>query len=62
MNTPVDVVPEVPEPARSAAEAVRAAQAAQTRLAELAGQPVARHVTVYDEVHSVLQGALAGLD
>jgi hypothetical protein len=54
-------------PADAAAPAVAAVDAARARLAELAepadgdGMPVAAHVTVYDEVHDVLQGTLAGL-
>ncbi len=49
-----------PAPDR-AAPAVPAVEAARARLAELDGTPVAAHVTVYDEVHDVLQGTLAGL-
>lgn len=32
------------------------------RLAELDARPVAEHVEVYDEVHRLLQDALASLD
>ena len=44
------------------AEVVTAVEAVRGRLADLDGQPVAGHVAVYDEIHAVLQGALAGLD
>jgi hypothetical protein len=37
-------------------------QAAQERLAQLDGVALPEHVTVLDEVHGVLQEALAGLD
>jgi hypothetical protein len=37
-------------------------QAAQERLAALDDVPLVEHVTVLDEVHGVLQEALAGLD
>lgn len=49
--------------AAAAALAVAAVDAARARVAELAsgGTPVAAHVAVYDEVHDVLQGTLAGL-
>ena len=36
--------------------------AVRERLSGLSGTPVAGHVDVYDEVHNVLQGALATLD
>ena len=45
----------------AAAPAVAAVDAARERLAETEGTPVAGHVAVYDEVHGVLQGTLAGL-
>jgi hypothetical protein len=35
---------------------------ALARLEELQDQPVAEHVAVYDEVHRLLQDALATLD
>jgi hypothetical protein len=35
---------------------------AQQRLGELDAQPVAMHIDTYDEVHAVLQDALADLD
>lgn len=47
--------------AEAAAPAVAAVDAARARLAETEGTPVAGHVAVYDEVHGVLQGTLAGL-
>ena len=47
--------PETP----AAAGQVRAAAA---RLDELAGLPVAAHSATYDDVHTVLQDALADLD
>ena len=53
---------EVEERARAnAAPAVAAVAAARARLAEVETAPVAGHVAVYDEVHDVLQGTLAGL-
>ena len=36
--------------------------AAAERLTRLAGLPVAEHVAVFDEVHRLLQDALATLD
>jgi hypothetical protein len=48
-------------PEEAAAPAVAAVAAARDRLAEVDGTPVADHVAVYDEVHDVLQGTLAGL-
>lgn len=45
----------------AAAPAVAAVDAARERLAETEGTPVSGHVAVYDEVHGVLQGTLAGL-
>jgi hypothetical protein len=51
----------VTSPDEAAAPAVAAVDAARARLAELDGTPVAGHVAVYDEVHDVLQGTLAGL-
>jgi hypothetical protein len=48
-------------PDEAAAPAVAAVEAARERLAATDGTPVAEHVTVYDEVHDVLQGTLAGL-
>ena len=51
-----------PDPASDEpAAGVAAVDAARARLAELDAAPVAAHVTVYDEVHDVLQGTLAGL-
>jgi hypothetical protein len=47
--------------AERAAPAVAEVEAARARLAETDGTPVAGHVAVYDEVHGVLQGTLAGL-
>jgi hypothetical protein len=35
---------------------------AQQRLGDIDGQPVAAHIETYDEVHAVLQDALADLD
>jgi len=37
-------------------------EAALTRLDDLDETPVAEHVVVYDEVHRLLQDALAALD
>ena len=48
------------EPVDSAA--VRAVRAAEERLAAVEGTPAAAHVSTYDEVHAVLQDALADLD
>ncbi|HWL35260.1 MAG TPA: hypothetical protein VNQ77_03620 [Frankiaceae bacterium] len=60
--TPVaDQTPADPRAAEAAAPAVAAVDAARARLAETDGTPVAGHVAVYDEVHGVLQGTLAGL-
>lgn len=42
--------------------AVRAVRAAEERLAAVEGTPAAAHVATYDEVHAVLQDALADLD
>jgi hypothetical protein len=42
--------------------AVAAARAAEERLAELDELPVAAHIAIYDDVHAVLQDALAELD
>ena len=39
-----------------------AVETALTRLEELAERPVGEHVAVYDEVHRLLQDALAALD
>ena len=39
-----------------------AVDTALARLEELAERPVAEHVAVYDEVHRLLQDALAALD
>jgi len=39
-----------------------AVDAAVERLAELDERPVSEHVAVYDEVHRLLQDALAALD
>lgn len=50
-----------PRATEAAAPAVAAVDAARDRLAETDGTPVAGHVAVYDEVHGVLQGTLAGL-
>ena len=47
--------------AEAAAPAVATVEAARARLAEVDAAPVAGHVAVYDEVHDVLQGTLAGL-
>lgn len=58
MTTPTQ--PE-PTPADAAAPAIAAVDAARARLDDLDGTPVAGHVAVYDEVHDVLQGTLAGL-
>jgi hypothetical protein len=49
------------DPTTAAAPAVAAVQAARTRLGEVDELPVAAHPAVYDEVHDVLQGTLAGL-
>jgi hypothetical protein len=51
----------VTTPEVAAAPAIAAVEAARDRLADLDGTPVAGHVAVYDEVHDVLQGTLAGL-
>jgi hypothetical protein len=42
--------------------AARQVRQAQQRLGELDGQPVTAHIETYDEVHAVLQDALAELD
>jgi len=42
--------------------AVRAVRAAEERLAAIEGGPAAAHLSTYDEVHAVLQDALADLD
>ena len=47
--------------AAAAAPAVATVGAARERLAAVDGAPVAEHVAIYDEVHDVLQGTLAGL-
>jgi hypothetical protein len=39
-----------------------AVDVALERLEDLADRPVAEHVAVYDEVHRLLQDALAALD
>jgi hypothetical protein len=39
-----------------------AVETALARLEELADRPVTEHVAVYDEVHRLLQDALAALD
>lgn len=39
-----------------------AVRAALSRLEALDGQPVAEHVEIFDEVHRLLQDALATLD
>jgi hypothetical protein len=54
-------VPADPAAVAAAAPAVATVTAARERLAEVDGAPVADHVAVYDEVHDVLQGTLAGL-
>jgi hypothetical protein len=51
----------VTDPAEAAAPVVAKVEAARERLAAVEGTPVAEHVAVYDEVHDVLQGTLAGL-
>jgi hypothetical protein len=56
-----DPTPAAPGAAEAAAPAVAAVDAARARLGETDGTPVAGHVAVYDEVHGVLQGTLAGL-
>lgn len=58
MTQPPDVAGTAAE---AAAPAVATVEAARARLAEVDGTPVAGHVAVYDEVHDVLQGTLAGL-
>ena len=50
--------PGVPGPGATVSVATVAAE----RLANLAGLPVAEHVAVFDEVHRLLQDALATLD
>lgn len=50
-----------PDPVEVAAPVVAVVEAARVRLTELDELPVAGHVAVYDEVHDVLQGTLAGL-
>jgi hypothetical protein len=47
--------------AAAAAPVVAQVEAARARLATVDGTAVAEHVAVYDEVHDVLQGTLAGL-
>lgn len=42
--------------------AVRRVREAGERLAAVEGTPAAAHVATYDEVHAVLQDALADLD
>ena len=54
--TPDDV-----DPAEAAAPVLAKVDAARDRLAAVDGTPVADQVAVYDEVHDVLQGTLAGL-
>ena len=49
-------VPAGPEGVRGAVEAARA------RLAQVPGLPLAEHAAAYDDVHRLLQGALAPLD
>ncbi|HEU0129390.1 MAG TPA: hypothetical protein VFQ85_00180 [Mycobacteriales bacterium] len=49
------------EATAAAAAEVAVVRAARERLTALDGTPVAGHVAVYDEVHDVLQGTLAGL-
>lgn len=49
------------DPAAAAAPAVAAVETARARLGEVDALPVAAHPAVYDEVHDVLQGTLAGL-
>jgi hypothetical protein len=51
----------VTDAAEAAALVVAQVDAARERLATVDGTPVAEHVAVYDEVHDVLQGTLAGL-
>jgi hypothetical protein len=57
-----------PGPAAAAATAAAAAEppakvaAALAKLDVLDGRPVGEHVAVYDEVHRLLQDALASLD
>jgi hypothetical protein len=51
----------VSEPSTSA-PAAPAVAAASVRLETLEGQPVSAHVEVFDEVHRLLQDALATLD
>jgi hypothetical protein len=53
--------PATADAVEAAAPAVATVAAARERLAEVDGTPVAGHVAVYDEVHDVLQGTLAGL-
>ncbi|MDQ1712218.1 MAG: hypothetical protein QOE45_1668 [Frankiaceae bacterium] len=50
-----------PAAAEAAAPAVATVEAARERLDAVDGTPVADHVAVYEEVHDVLQGTLAGL-
>ena len=57
-DLPLDVA--APGPAIEAAAA--AVANAEARLAELAGQPTADHVEVYEQVHAELQRALTALD
>jgi hypothetical protein len=49
------------DPVAAAAPAVAVVETARARLGELDALPVAAHPAVYDEVHDVLQGTLAGL-
>ena len=49
----------VPEAAQPVLDTV---DAARVRLGEVDRLPVGAHVVVFDEVHAVLQEALAGLD
>ena len=50
---------QVPEAAQPV---LRAVETARARLDEVDRLPVVAHVVVFDEVHAVLQEALAGLD
>ena len=47
--------------AAAAAPVVAQVEAARERLSGVDTTPVAEHVALYDEVHDVLQGTLAGL-
>jgi hypothetical protein len=57
-----DVAPGEAPDATAATAAVRAVRRAEEQLAATEGTPAAAHLSTYDEVHAVLQDALADLD